>query len=133
MFDKLKKMAKKSNRMYENKCAGLSALLIASPALSSVFASGVTSVTGTSELSDQKIVWPWEKFLTSLTVQVTGPMARILGILGIVVGILGCVYGDHGGGMRKVFGIILGMSTIFFAASFVNMIFQSAGGATIIP
>lgn len=132
MFDKLKKMAKKSNRMYENKCAGLSVLLVTSPALSSVFASSVTDVTGTSAL-DKNVTWPWEKFLTSLTQQVTGPMARILGILGIVVGILGCVYGDHGGGMRKVFGIILGMSTIFFAASFVNLIFQSAGGATIIP
>lgn len=130
MFDKLKKMAKKSNRMYENKCAGLSVLLIASPALSSVFASGVTDVTKTETM---EVHWPWEKFLTALTQQVTGPMARILGIFGIVVGVLGCVYGDHGGGMRKVFGVILGMSTIFFAASFVNLIMGSAGGATIIP
>lgn len=130
MFDKLKKMAKKSNRLYENKCAGLSALLITSPALTSVFASSVTDVTKTSSMD---IKWPWEKFLTSLTQQITGPMARILGIIGIVVGILGCVYGDHGGGMRKVFGVILGMSVIFFAASFVNLLFESAGGATIIP
>lgn len=130
MLDKLKKMAKKGNRMYESKCAALSALLITSPALSSVFASSVTDITKTDSM---EVKWPWEKFLTALTQQVTGPLARILGILGIVVGILGCVYGDHGGGMRKVFGIILGMSTIFFAASFVNLIMSSASGATILP
>ena len=132
MLKKLMKMAKHGNRVYENKCAVMSALLISSPAITSVFASSVTTVTGTKGV-DNGVKWPWEAFLTSLAENLTGPTARILGILGIVVGILGTVFGDHGGGMRKAFGIILGMSVIFFAASFISVIQSSASGATILP
>ncbi len=125
MFKKSKLICKRAGRFYDNKCAALSAALVASPL--AAFAESV----GFSGSTLDSVEWPWEKFLNSIAKELTGPLPVTLGILGIAVGAIGMFMGNHGAGMQKMLVLIFAVSICLFAPTFISYISQSAGGATI--
>lgn len=68
------------------------------------------------------IEFGWTQPLERIKEQLTGPVARILGILGIVICAIGLLAGNAGDGMKKFLVIILALSIISFATSFVEYI-----------
>lgn len=134
MLLKMKIMSRRAVRFYDHKCAALSALFISLPFVSTMTAFaqsvGIGGIGGDSnEVTDVK--WPWTGMLQSLSQQLTGPLPMTLGILGIAAAAIGMFMGNHGAGMQKMLVLIFAVSICLFAPTFITMITQSAGGATI--
>lgn len=134
MLLKMKTMSRRAVRFYDHKCAALSALFISLPFVSTMTAFaqsvGIGGIGGDSnEVTDVK--WPWTGMLQSLSQQLTGPLPMTLGILGIAAAAIGMFMGNHGAGMQKMLVLIFAVSICLFAPTFITMITQSAGGATI--
>ena len=134
MLLKMKSMSRRAVRFYDHKCAALSALFISLPFVSTMTAFaqsvGIGGIGGDSnEVTDVK--WPWTGMLQSLSQQLTGPLPMTLGILGIAAAAIGMFTGNHGAGMQKMLVLIFAVSICLFAPTFITMITQSAGGATI--
>ena len=134
MLLKMKNMSRRAARFYDHKCAALSALFISLPFVSTMtsFAQsvGIGGIGGTgNDVGD--VTWPWTGMLQSLSRQLTGPLPMTLGILGIAAAAIGMFMGNHGAGMQKMLVLIFAVSICLFAPSFITMITQSAGGATI--
>ena len=134
MLLKMKTMSRRAVRFYDHKCAALSALFISLPFVSTMTAFaqsvGIGGIGGESnEVTDVK--WPWTGMLQSLSQQLTGPLPMTLGILGIAAAAIGMFMGNHGAGMQKMLVLIFAVSICLFAPTFITMITQSAGGATI--
>jgi type IV secretory pathway VirB2 component (pilin) len=72
---------------------------------------------------------PWETPLQNVLDSVTGPVAKAAGIIAIVLAGLGFAFGESGGLMRKVMGIIFGIAIAFAAAQWGMTFFGFAGGA----
>lgn len=134
MLLKMKTMSRRAVRFYDHKCAALSVLFISLPFVSTMTAFaqsvGIGGIGGDSnEVTDVK--WPWTGMLQSLSQQLTGPLPMTLGILGIAAAAIGMFMGNHGAGMQKMLVLIFAVSICLFAPTFITMITQSAGGATI--
>lgn len=72
---------------------------------------------------------PWEGPLQKILDSLTGPVAKILGVVAIVIAGFGIAFGEAGGGMRRIFQIVLGLSIAFTASSLVVSLFGFSGGA----
>ena len=72
---------------------------------------------------------PWEGPLQKILDSLTGPVAKILGVIAIVIAGFGIAFGEAGGGMRRIFQIVLGLSIAFTASSLVVSLFGFSGGA----
>lgn len=66
--------------------------------------------------------WPWTKFLEDARDELTGPLPLTLGALGIAIAMYGLLTGDAGSGVKKVLVIILAVSVILFAPTFMTWI-----------
>lgn len=134
MLLKMKTMSRRAARFYDNKCAALSALFISLPFVSTMtsFAQsvGIGGIGGDGNAVTEH-TWPWTGMLQSLSRQLTGPLPMTLGILGIAAAAIGMFMGNHGAGMQKMLVLIFAVSICLFAPTFVSMISDSAGGATI--
>jgi type IV secretory pathway VirB2 component (pilin) len=84
-----------------------------------VLASG-TGGTGTA--------LPWEGPISQVLASFTGPVAKALCILAIVVLGFGFAFSD-GGGLRRILGLLLGVSIAVTATSFGVTFFGFDGGA----
>ena len=71
---------------------------------------------------------PWEGPLNQILASFTGPVAKALCILAIVVLGFGFAFSD-GGGLRRVLGLLLGVSIAVTATSFGVTFFGFDGGA----
>jgi type IV secretory pathway VirB2 component (pilin) len=71
---------------------------------------------------------PWEAPLNQVLASFTGPVAKALCILAIVVLGFGFAFSD-GGGLRRVLGLLLGVSIAVTATSFGVTFFGFDGGA----
>ncbi len=71
---------------------------------------------------------PWEGPLNQVLSSFTGPVAKALCILAIVVLGFGFAFSD-GGGLRRVLGLLLGVSIAVTATSFGVTFFGFDGGA----
>ena len=71
---------------------------------------------------------PWEGPLQQILDSISGPVAKIVGVLAIVITGLGLAFGEGGGLMRKIIGIVFGLSIAFSASSFGLSFFGFAGG-----
>lgn len=71
---------------------------------------------------------PWEGPLNQILASFTGPVARALCILAIVVLGFGFAFSD-GGGLRRILGLLLGVSIAVTATSFGVAFFGFDGGA----
>jgi len=71
---------------------------------------------------------PWEAPLAQVLASFTGPVAKALCILAIVVLGFGFAFSD-GGGLRRVLGLLLGVSIAVTATSFGVTFFGFDGGA----
>jgi type IV secretion system protein TrbC len=71
---------------------------------------------------------PWEGPLNQVLASFTGPVAKALCILAIVVLGFGFAFSD-GGGLRRVLGLLLGVSIAVTATSFGVTFFGFDGGA----
>jgi type IV secretion system protein VirB2 len=71
---------------------------------------------------------PWEGPLNKVLASFTGPVAKALCILAIVVTGFAFAFSD-GGGMRRILGILLGVSIAVTATSFGVTFFGFDGGA----
>ena len=71
---------------------------------------------------------PWEGPLNQVLASFTGPVAKALCILAIVVTGFAFAFSD-GGGMRRILGILLGVSIAVTATSFGVTFFGFDGGA----
>ena len=72
---------------------------------------------------------PWEDPLNSVLASFTGPVAQALCILSIVVLGFGFAFSEGGGGLRRVLGVLLGVSIAVTASSFGVAFFGFDGGA----
>lgn len=71
---------------------------------------------------------PWEGPLNQILASFTGPVARALCILAIVVLGFGFAFSE-GGGLRRILGLLLGVSIAVTATSFGVAFFGFDGGA----
>jgi len=71
---------------------------------------------------------PWEGPLNQILASFTGPVAKALCILAIVVLGFGFAFSD-GGGLRRILGLLLGVSIAVTATSFGVSFFGFDGGA----
>ena len=71
---------------------------------------------------------PWETPLQKILDSLTGPVAKILGVIAIVIAGFGIAFGESGGGMRRIFQVVLGLSIAFTASSLVVSLFGFSGG-----
>ena len=71
---------------------------------------------------------PWEGPLNQVLASFTGPVAKALCILAIVVLGFGFAFSD-GGGLRRILGLLLGVSIAVTATSFGVTFFGFDGGA----
>jgi len=83
--------------------------------------SGTGSGSGSSAL-------PWEGPLNQVLASFTGPVAKALCILAIVVLGFGFAFSE-GGGLRRILGLLLGVSIAVTATSFGVTFFGFDGGA----
>lgn len=111
-------------RAWLMKVAGLSLFVAANPILS--FAS-TANIEDTASVNQ----WPWTKFLNSLAQQLTGPLPLTLGVLGLAAAAIAMFTGNHGAGTQKFIVLIFAVSICLFAPNFIDIIYNSAGGATI--
>ncbi|ODN44059.1 conjugal transfer protein TrbC [Piscirickettsia litoralis] len=72
---------------------------------------------------------PWEGPLQKILASIQGPVAKILGVIVIIIAGLGIAFGESGGGMRKIFQIVFGLSIAFTATSVVTSLFGVTGGS----
>ena len=72
---------------------------------------------------------PWETPLQNVLDSITGPVAKAAGIIAIVSAGLGFAFGESGGLMRKIMGIVFGLAITFAAAQWGMTFFGFAGGA----
>lgn len=71
---------------------------------------------------------PWESPLDKILHSITGPVAKVGGVLAIVLTGLGLAFNEGGGFMRKVVGVIFGLSITFSAATFISDFLGYGGG-----
>jgi type IV secretion system protein TrbC len=71
---------------------------------------------------------PWEGPLNQILASFTGPVAKALCILAIVVLGFGFAFSE-GGGLRRILGLLLGVSIAVTATSFGVTFFGFDGGA----
>jgi len=83
--------------------------------------SGTGSGSGSNAL-------PWEGPLNQVLASFTGPVAKALCILAIVVLGFGFAFSE-GGGLRRILGLLLGVSIAVTATSFGVTFFGFDGGA----
>ena len=69
---------------------------------------------------------PWVNVVNELQTQMTGPIARGLGLIAVVIGGLMFAFGE-GGSKRALAGIIFGLGMAMAAANFVDWLFPTAG------
>jgi type IV secretory pathway VirB2 component (pilin) len=72
---------------------------------------------------------PWESPLNNILHSITGPVAKVGGILAIVATGLGLAFSEGGGFMRKVVGVVFGLSITFSATTFISDFLGYGGGA----
>lgn len=72
---------------------------------------------------------PWETPLNAVLASFTGPVAQALCILSIVVLGFSVAFSEGGGGLRRVLGVLLGVSIAVTATSFGVAFFGFDGGA----
>lgn len=71
---------------------------------------------------------PWEGPLQSILDSLTGPVAKIAGVGAICITGLALAFGEGGGLMRKILGIVFGLSIAFSASTFGLSFFGYGGG-----
>jgi len=72
---------------------------------------------------------PWETPLNAVLTSFTGPVAQALCILSIVVLGFSFAFSEGGGGLRRILGVLLGVSIAVTATSFGVAFFGFDGGA----
>ena len=72
---------------------------------------------------------PWEGPLNQVLASFTGPVAKALCIMAIVLLGFGFAFSE-GGGLRRILGLLLGVSIAVTATSFGVTFFGFDGGAT---
>lgn len=73
---------------------------------------------------------PWEGPLQQIVDSLTGPVAQALGVLAIVALGFAFAFSEGGSTLRRVLGLVLGLSIAFAAATFGLTFFGFAGGLT---
>ena len=73
---------------------------------------------------------PWEGPLDQIVQSLTGPVAKGLGVLAIVSVGFAFAFSEGGSTLRRVLGVVLGLSIAFAAAQFGLTFFGFAGGLT---
>jgi type IV secretion system protein VirB2 len=73
---------------------------------------------------------PWEGPLDQIVQSITGPVAKGLGVLAIVSVGFAFAFSEGGSTLRRVLGVVLGLSIAFAAAQFGLTFFGFAGGVT---
>jgi type IV secretion system protein TrbC len=71
---------------------------------------------------------PYEAPLQRILDSMTGPVAKTAGVIAIVITGLTFAFGDGGGVLRRLVGIVFGLSIAFSAATFFLTFFGFAGG-----
>jgi len=73
---------------------------------------------------------PWEGPLDQIVQSLTGPVAKGLGVLAIVSVGFAFAFSEGGSTLRRVLGVVLGLSIAFAAAQFGLTFFGFSGGLT---
>lgn len=72
---------------------------------------------------------PWETVLSQILGSLTGPITKFI-LVGVAIAAgAGAALSESGGGMRKLFAVVCGLSVICAAPVFVPSLFGFTGGA----
>lgn len=71
---------------------------------------------------------PWVSPLQKIQSAISGPVAQAAGVICIVIAGLGIAFGESGGGVKRLFQVVMGLAIAFTAASIVSQLF--GGGAS---
>jgi type IV secretion system protein TrbC len=71
---------------------------------------------------------PWEGPLQKILDSITGPTAKIAGVIAICITGLALAFGEGGGLLRKILGIVFGLAIAFSASSWGLDFFGYGGG-----
>lgn len=74
---------------------------------------------------------PWEGPLEQIVNSITGPVAKAIGVIAIVMTGAAFAFSEGGSTMRKVLGVVFGLSIAFAAASWGLTFFGFAGGLVV--
>lgn len=72
---------------------------------------------------------PWDTPIQNIEQDLTGTVAKLLGIIAVAAFGLMFAYGEHGSAVRKAGGIVFGLSIAFTAVTFTATFFGYTGGA----
>jgi type IV secretion system protein TrbC len=75
---------------------------------------------------------PWESPISQITNSLTGPVAKGVGVTAIVAAGLTFAFSEGGSNLKKIMGIVFGLSVAFGGATFAASFF-GYGGGSIIP
>ena len=95
-----------------------------------IYAGGIALVFAGSALAAETGM-PWESPLNKLIDSLTGPVAKAVGVICIVIAGFGIALGESGGGLKRLFQIVFGLSIAFTASSFVATLFGFSSGMVI--
>jgi type IV secretory pathway VirB2 component (pilin) len=88
-----------------------------------------TSVTGLPVMASVGPM-PWDGILGQVAAAFTGTTGKLIALLGLII--CGFMYiMSEGGGVRRLFGIGIGISLVVGAGSLVGMFFNAGSGLTI--
>lgn len=71
---------------------------------------------------------PWEGPLNQLLASLTGPVAKVIGVSAIVISALGLAIAESGHFMKKVIGLVFGLSVAYNAVTIAVTWFGASGG-----
>ena len=74
---------------------------------------------------------PWEGPIMQIVSSLTGPVAKGIGIVAIAGSGFGLAMSESGHGVRKIIGLVLGLSILFTAATWGVSFFGFSGGLTL--
>src|SRR5258707_10237288 len=74
---------------------------------------------------------PWESPISQITNPLTGPVAKGIGVTAIVAAGLTFAFSEGGSNLKKIMGIVFGLSVAFGGATFAASFFGYGGGALI--
>ena len=90
------------------------------------------TVEASSVVGGKTRTWPWDAFLKSVAMELTGPLPFVVGIIGVAVACFALIGGySHGAAMQKLFVIILAVSIALSAGTIMSWVTEdSSYGST---
>jgi type IV secretion system protein VirB2 len=89
----------------------------------------LVALSATAAQASGGVGMPWETPLENIVNSITGPVARAGGVIAIVLVGIAFAFSEGGTVLRRLIGVVFGLTIAFAAASFFLSFFGFAGAA----